>query len=340
MVSWPGMEKKFVANKALIVNAQGKILLLRDTGKGDHVNAKGKLGMPGGRMEHDETPLQGLYRELQEETGLTQEDIVVNEPFYVGRWGVGGDVINNPIIGIFYIVRPKGELSITLSEEHDEIVWIDPRQVLPDDTPSGIRDVIEAYRKHEGIVVAADPAIKGRKGYGLIQIYFGDGKGKTTAALGQAIRALGAGKKVGIVYFDKGGETHYSERKIIDQLEGLDYVATGRDRIDPKTGRFDFSIQNIDKTEAEHGLKEVTRMFQEGYDLVIMDEINSTTDLGMLSVDSVMTVLKDKPEKTELIMTGRNAPEEFQEHAHLMTEMRLRKHYFYSGVEAREGLDF
>ncbi|MBT5807995.1 cob(I)yrinic acid a,c-diamide adenosyltransferase [Candidatus Uhrbacteria bacterium] len=182
--------------------------------------------------------------------------------------------------------------------------------------------------------------MKGRQGYGLIQVVTGNGKGKTTAALGQAIRAVGAGKRVGIVYFDKGGNDHYFERKVLEGLEGVDYVATGRDRIDPVSSRFDFSIQDTDRAEAERGLKEVSRMFDEGYDLVVMDEINSTTDLGMVSVESVLEVLKQKPETTELIMTGRNAPEAFVELAHLVTEMKLKKHYFYSGVKAREGLDY
>src|SRR3989338_9585679 len=122
-----------------------------------------------------------------------------------------------------------------------------------------------------------DTRIKGRQGYGLIQLFTGNGKGKTTAALGEALRAAGAGKKVGIVFFDKGGETHYFERKMIDQIEGIEYVATGRDRIDPVTGRFDFSIQEIDLREAARGLQEVRRMFEEKYDVVVMDEINSTT---------------------------------------------------------------
>ncbi len=182
--------------------------------------------------------------------------------------------------------------------------------------------------------------IKGRKGYGLIQLYTGDGKGKTTCALGVVIRALGVGKKVGIVYFDKGGETHYSERPILDQMDNVTYVATGRDRIDPDTGRFDFSVQEIDKQEAKRGLEAAKKMFNEEYDLVVLDEINSTTSLGMLEVSEVLEVSDQKPEKTEVILTGRNAPQEFLDRAHLITKMQLNRHYFYSGVPAREGLDY
>jgi len=185
----------------------------------------------------------------------------------------------------------------------------------------------------------SDPSIKGRQGYGLVQVFTGNGKGKTTAALGEALRAFGAGKKVGIVFFDKGGNTHYSERAAIDRLQ-VPYVATGRDRIDPITGRFDFSIQQIDKDEARRGLEEVRRMFQEGFDLVVLDEINSTAGLGMVGAEDVVALLDSKPERTELILTGRNAPDAFVKRAHLVTEMQMRKHYFYSGVRAREGLDF
>lgn len=174
--------------------------------------------------------------------------------------------------------------------------------------------------------------------FGLIQVFTGDGKGKTTAALGEIMRAAVIGKKVGIIFFDKGGD-HYCERKILDEL-GIFYLATGRDRIDPKNGRFDFSIQEVDKTEAERGLREARRLCDEKYDLVILDEINSTTSLGMISEEEILRLIESKPENTELILTGRNAPESFIKKAHLVTEMCLQKHYFYNGVKAREGLDF
>jgi cob(I)alamin adenosyltransferase len=186
-----------------------------------------------------------------------------------------------------------------------------------------------------------DDRIKGRKGYGLIQLIHGHGKGKTTAALGQAIRCAGAGKHVLIVYFDKGGTTHYSERAIIDQIDAIDYVATGRDRIDPVTGRFDFSIIDEDRSEATRGITSAKEAMSSGeYDLVVLDEINSTQNLGMLTVESVIDALSAKADTTEVIMTGRNPAPEFLALAHLLTEMRLERHYFYSGVPAREGLDY
>lgn len=186
-----------------------------------------------------------------------------------------------------------------------------------------------------------DERIKGRKGYGLVQLIYGNGKGKTTASLGQAIRCAGAGKRVMIVYFDKGGTTHYSERKILDEITNIDYIATGRDRIDPVTNTFDFAIIELDKTEASRGLEEARKALTSGeYDLVIFDEINSTTNLGMLSVAEVVDVIDGKNENVELILTGRNPAQEFLDRAHLVTEMKLERHYFYSGVPAREGLDY
>ncbi len=193
----------------------------------------------------------------------------------------------------------------------------------------------------EPFVPKLDERIKGYQGYGLVQLIHGTGKGKTTASLGQAIRCVGAGKRALIVYFDKGGTSHYSERAIIEKIDGLDYVATGRDRIDPVTGRFDFSIIDIDKDEAARGLREVqAALTEEKYDLVILDEINSTVDLGMLAVADVLAVLDSKRANIEVILTGRNPAPEFLARAHLITEMKLERHYFYSGVKAREGLDY
>lgn len=186
-----------------------------------------------------------------------------------------------------------------------------------------------------------DKRIKGRKGYGLVQLIYGNGKGKTTAALGQAIRCAGSGRKVFIVYFDKGGTTHYNERAVLDQLPAIDYLATGRDRIDPVTNAFDFSIQDEDRTGAACGLAGAAAAMREpGYDLVILDEINSTVSLGMLAEADVLAALAAKREDVEVILTGRNPPQSFIDAAHLVTEVRLERHYFYSGVPAREGLDY
>ena len=189
-----------------------------------------------------------------------------------------------------------------------------------------------------------DARIKGHTGYGLLSVFTGDGRGKTTAALGTAMRALGAGKRVAIVYFDKGGDAHYSERAVLDDLAArypLEYHVTGRDRIDPKTGRFDFSVLEIDKTEAQRGLAIARDLFDRAeHDLVILDELNPTVSLGMLDESDALELISSKPPALELILTGRNAPASFLKAAHLVTEMKLQKHYFYSGVKARAGVDY
>lgn len=333
------MKKKFVANKAVLVNQKGEILLVRDAGKKDHTHAKGLFEFPGGRMDVGETPQEGLLRELHEELGLSSDSIAVGSPLSVELWGVGGDVQNQPIVGIYYLVRLLGEASIVLSEEHDEFFWWDPRHPFHPDTKEDARDVIDAYRDHEGIVVASDESIKGRSGYGLIQLFTGNGKGKTTAAIGEIVRTVGAGKRAAIIFFDKGG-THYMERPVLEKL-GVEWFAYGRDRIDPVTGRFDFSVTEEDRRLGEQGLEKIRELFKsDSYDLLVLDEINSSADLGFVSAQNVLSLLNAKPDRLELVLTGRNAPQAFLDHANLVTEMRLRKHYFYSGVKAREGIDY
>ncbi|MFH1252828.1 MAG: cob(I)yrinic acid a,c-diamide adenosyltransferase [Candidatus Uhrbacteria bacterium] len=180
-----------------------------------------------------------------------------------------------------------------------------------------------------------------QQGYGLIEVYTGDGKGKTTASLGLALRAVGAGKKVGIIFFDKGGK-HYSERKSLQEKFGglIDFVVTGRDRINETTKRFDFSITDEDKKEAARGLLEARRMFADGYHLVILDEFNTAAGLELFSEAEALKFLKEKPSHLELVLTGRHALPSILEQADLVTEMKMIKHYYYQGVKAREGLDY
>lgn len=178
--------------------------------------------------------------------------------------------------------------------------------------------------------------------WGLVQLFTGDGKGKTTAAFGTAMRAVAKGKRVAIVYFDKGGESHYSEREFIRaRVPEVELHPTGLDRIDPVTNVFRFGVTEEDRVEGARGLDIVRQLFQRhGHDLIILDEINSSTALGIIDEPVVLDLLATKPEHVEIILTGRNAPQSFIERADLVTEMKLVAHYFYKGVKAREGLDY
>ena len=176
---------------------------------------------------------------------------------------------------------------------------------------------------------------------GFIQVFTGDGKGKTTAALGTSMRAIARGWPVAFIYFDKGG-THYAEREVLAERfsDLISVFPTGLDRIDEK-GKFRFGVTEEDKKEAERGLNILKELFAKNeHRIVILDEINSTTDLGMLDEKIVLDLLKQKPPEMELILTGRNCPASFIELADLVTEMKLVDHYFYRGVKARDGIDF
>ena len=176
----------------------------------------------------------------------------------------------------------------------------------------------------------------------MLQIYTGNGKGKTTAALGLAVRAVGAGKKVAWIAFDKGGDAHYSERKIIaERFPEIDFYATGLDRIDPRTGRFRMGVTSQDIEEGERGLSILNQIFSQArHDLVILDEINCSAELGIVDEQIILDLLEQKPAEMELVLTGRNAPMSFMNLADLITEMQLHKHYFYQGVKARPGFDY
>ena len=183
--------------------------------------------------------------------------------------------------------------------------------------------------------------------WGMLQVFTGNGKGKTTAALGTAVRAYATGKRVAILYFDKGG-THYSERALLDWLMtqpapfggALQYVATGLDRIDPQTGRFRFGVTPEDREEADRGVALAMKFFSTNYDLVVLDEFNTALGLEMIDAAAGRAVIDAKPAWVECIATGRTAPEWLIERADLVTDMGIGKHYFYHGEPARYGLDY
>ncbi|MBT6691105.1 cob(I)yrinic acid a,c-diamide adenosyltransferase [Candidatus Parcubacteria bacterium] len=178
------------------------------------------------------------------------------------------------------------------------------------------------------------------KNKGKIHIYTGDGKGKTTASLGLAIRAVGSGLKVGIIYFDKGGD-YYNERKILDQLkgQGLEYIAFGKPRMTGKQG-FRFKNESADLQEASRALDQAQVWMQSDFDILILDEINTTVKTGLLELKDFIHLIKQKPDHLELILTGRYCTPEIMELGDLITEMKMIKHYLSTGLPARPGIEF
>lgn len=171
---------------------------------------------------------------------------------------------------------------------------------------------------------------------GLTQIYTGNGKGKTTAAMGLALRALGAGLRVYVGCFIKNmvyGEVkilreRFAEEEITIELFGSgDCLLTG-----PPAAE--------DIEAARKGLIRACTCMQSGaYDLVILDELCLTPYLHLIGEEAILRAMREKPEGTELVLTGRYATEAMMEEADLVTEMREVKHYYALGVEAREGME-
>lgn len=175
--------------------------------------------------------------------------------------------------------------------------------------------------------------------WGKIQIYTGDGKGKTTAALGTAMRAWSIGKKVVFVYFDKGGE-HYSESKLLDKLS-IEYHRFGLDRMNSENNKFRFGVLPEDQDQGQRALDKIHRLIdRQDVDLLVLDEILVSASLGIISEQEVLDIINRKSSDMELILTGRNATKALMEKSDLVTDMKIVKHYFYQGKSARIGLDY
>jgi len=167
----------------------------------------------------------------------------------------------------------------------------------------------------------------------MIQVYTGNGKGKTTAAIGLAVRACGAGLKVYIAQFIKG--KNYSEIKALRKFRpNLTIEQFGR-------GTFIKVPGPVDRDLAEKGLKKVKQILSENrFDLIILDEINNALEIKLLEVASVLRMLEKTPKETEIVLTGRNAHPDIIAKADLVSEINEVKHYFKDGVKARRGIEF
>jgi len=168
---------------------------------------------------------------------------------------------------------------------------------------------------------------------GYVQVYTGDGKGKTTAALGLSIRAAGAGLKVFIAQFLKKG--NYNEIKALERFSDLitiEQFGTGC-LLKGKPNSKDIEC-------ARKGLEKAKSIISSGnYKVVILDEANIAIKLGLFSAEDLLNVIANKPEDVEIVVTGRNADQRVIEKADLVTEMKEIKHYFQKGVKARVGIE-
>jgi cob(I)alamin adenosyltransferase len=168
---------------------------------------------------------------------------------------------------------------------------------------------------------------------GYVQVYTGDGKGKTTAALGLAVRAAGAGLRTYIGQFVKG--MHYSE---LESLKRFSDLITIR-----QYGRDCFIYKEPDEEDiraAREGLEEAREAVNSGkYDLVILDEATIALYYNLFSVEEFLELIRGKPKDVEMIITGRRADPRIIEMADLVTEMKEIKHYYQKGIQARDGIE-
>ena len=169
---------------------------------------------------------------------------------------------------------------------------------------------------------------------GYIHIYTGPGKGKTTASLGLGLRAAGAGLKVHMIQFMKG--RRYSEIDAVENLSNFTISQHGRDKFVSKE-----KTEQIDIDLAQEGFAHTKDIVKNGtYDMVILDEINVAVDYNLIAIDKVVKLIEEKPEKLELVLTGRDAHPELVKIADVVTEMLEIKHPYQEGVLARKGIDF
>jgi cob(I)alamin adenosyltransferase len=169
---------------------------------------------------------------------------------------------------------------------------------------------------------------------GCTQVYTGNGKGKTTAALGLALRAVGRGLNVCMFQFIKGGGP-YGEQLVAGKLAPLfTIIQTGR------PGWVNTKDITEDRRIAQEAFVRARGLLTSGdYDLFICDEINGAVGFGLIDVEQVLELIRLRPEKVELVLTGRNANEQVIEAADLVTEMCEIKHYYKAGVPARIGIE-
>jgi cob(I)alamin adenosyltransferase len=177
--------------------------------------------------------------------------------------------------------------------------------------------------------------VPGAESKGLVLIFTGNGKGKTSASMGVALRALGHGERVHIVYFMKGARPD-GEQLAIAKLPNVAFSRFGLQRfVDPN------NITPEDKEEAKKSLAAAREAVLSGnYNLVILDEINIAAAWKLVEVEAVIELIDNKPADVDVILTGRHADQKLIERADLVTEMKEIKHPYAGGTSARQGIDY
>lgn len=178
------------------------------------------------------------------------------------------------------------------------------------------------------------PSGKEREKKGLVMVYTGDGKGKTTAALGLALRCVGHGGRVMVVQFMKGRT--YGELKAAKLMPGLEILMAGRDVFVNKK-----NPDKIDVEMAKDGFARAVKYVKSGdYRMVVLDELNMALDYGLVGLKPVLRLIKNCPPGVNLVFTGRAAPEALMEAADMVSEVREVKHHYQQGVAARAGIEY
>lgn len=171
---------------------------------------------------------------------------------------------------------------------------------------------------------------------GLVSIFTGDGKGKTTAAIGTVVRAAGQGLRSLIVSFMKGKDYIHGENNILAELPNVTLISFGQNGWVDKE-----KITAENKEQAGLALTAAIEAILSGnYDLVLLDEINVAIDYGLIELDEVIKLIDNKPGSVELILTGRHADPRLVQMADLVTEMLMIKHPYAQGIKARQGIDY
>ena len=195
----------------------------------------------------------------------------------------------------------------------------------------------------------------------MILVITGNGKGKTTSALGTALRASGWGKRVAITFFDKGG-SHYGEGNFFDFLQHLNSEKTyiskseirspkfeflfpeifrfGLERFDEEKKEFRFKNTEADKDEVRKGIDKVFTLYKEDYFLIVCDELVTCLNAELVDDESIRKLINECPKDTHLLLTGRGAPDWLIKKADLASEIKDVKHYFKHGKNVIKGLDY